>query len=298
MISPMFRSPVLQEKASDPEEIAKAMLNNLEAKIMEQDRLHKEETETLIRQQEMEYEKKEKERQKIKNQGLSEYQVLSAMTFLNALFNTVTGVCAWVPAVYEGQRVVIVSVPFLVWVFGNAGETNMNETKVKRFFGKLGEDAHPVFNGLDKVLQIDYNSEEFRNTLKTTPFKIPRKQRSSNADDFFVVPLAGWMGLMRRQGGECDINQMEANEKFGHWYAFHKNAYRNYRIFEGLKFTRLEQTKIPVMGVEWWGELFSPVVRECFGLEESECTHVIGWEKVVESKVPTYEEVKARVSFK
>lgn len=269
------------------------MIQQFKLYVEKEDKRKAEESRLAAEKLAREQEEEEAKRQ----QGLSESDVQFVMTCLCSLFSTVTGVCAWAPSVYEGQTVVIIYLPFLIWVLENAGY--MQDHQVRRFFGTGESSPHPVFDGLQQCGMVDFNSEEFRNALKTTPFKIPRRERKMNNQDFAVFAMTGWMQLIRTHNeGDVELDSLDdAKRLFGTNYAFAKNTLHSYKSkFGGLTFTEYEQTKVPAMGVPWWKELFSPVVRECFGLEDSECTHVAGCERVPGVKVNSHAEVKALVN--
>lgn len=199
---------------------------------------------------------------------------------LLSLFNTETGRCAWIPAAYEGVKVVVVSVALLRWFF----EANKEKYTVS------GED-------LSKYLQtcteqdINWGSDAARDLLLQTPFKAVAE--NLRCSQFFVTPVSDWIKRLQNPGKEVDVSlDVVVPKEFGHVLSVQKTCAKVPAI--GVYKISAERKRVmPAMGVKWWGELFSESVREFFGIS--------GEVHVVDSKVKTgiqhekYEVIRGRV---
>lgn len=197
---------------------------------------------------------------------------------LLSLFNTETGRCAWIPAVYEGIKVVVVSVALLRWFF----EVNKEKYTVS------GQD-------LSKYLQtcteqdINWGSDAARDLLLQTPFKAVAE--NLRCSQFFVTPVSDWEERLQNPGKEVDVSFVVPKE-FGHVLSVQKTCAK-VPAMGSYKISAERKRVMPAMGVEWWGELFTESVREFFGVSGE--VHVVGFKVKTGVKHEKYEVIRGRV---
>lgn len=202
-----------------------------------------------------------------------------------ALFNTATGVCAWIPAVYGETKVVIVSVVLLNWFFEsrcftvNGREYTVSAEAIKFFFETF-----------EKV-KMDWTTAKCRDFLLQTPFRAGQENNRSNL--FFVTSVEDWMERLQTATMELDVSvNIMVPKEFGHYLSFQNcrvPTLNNYRIPDEVKLI------MPAMGVPWWGNLFSDVVLECFGVSANTGGFHIVNSKVVEGVQHEFSATKDRV---
>lgn len=218
---------------------------------------------------------------------MDEHTAQHMLMLLRGLFNTVTGVCAWTPTLYGEQKIVVVSVPFVIWFLELPGNVNVTAAQVRTFFGKdLHASRSPALSSLGN-LNVVYKSDEFRDAVLATPFKLPNN-RNRYAEDFFVAHMDEWMQLMSAHKNMINVVldiSVPVPEAIGQRMALGGKRVRKKRY----TVHKSQLHTIPAMGVEWWTELFSPTVKECFGIGDGEFVHVLCCKKLYGSEPRAFE---------
>lgn len=170
---------------------------------------------------------------------------------LPSLINTKTGLMAWVPSVYYGESVVVVSIPTVLHVVKtyNLGE----EQDVFRIFGRSEGKEEVAFDEVD----IDYSSCMFKEMILTTPFR-PGRKNHVNKKFFFVSTADSWRQRFNNpEIGTCKV-PASVPSKIGQSYGVGLGLI-NSKVPE-LNYFKVEQElqcKIPVFGKEWGVHRFS-----------------------------------------
>lgn len=124
-----------------------------------------------------------------------------------------------------------------------------------------------------QCLEMDFQSAAFRTAILRTPFRLGKKNRTSNSKMFYICPVEKWQGFLQKLGCNSrgrfylDVNQMKsARESFGQEYAFSDKGLRIKQWMYSVPVN--EKPSIPAFGVTWWEELFSESVKKYFGMEQ------------------------------
>lgn len=221
------------------------------------------------------------------NLAVSEERLDRVVGIAKSLFSTAAGVHAWCPTEYRGSNVVVVSLDFLTWFFGEHSEDYLNSTEVRQC---LSEGIR-FYNPGASQPSVDTESKDFVKCLSGTPFNLGNNKKSRSAK-FYTTGTIQWMEMMVNIKSVDVSLDVVVPTSISQTYAMNGKRIRA----PGFTLRAQDLVRVPAMGVEWWTELFSPAVKECFGLEDSECTHVVGCEKVAGVKVRSYAEVKALVN--
>lgn len=116
------------------------------------------------------------------------------------MFNTLSGICGWVPALYQGQGVVIISLEVVNWFLSVPLVFTKNSTK----HIVTVEDVEKFLR--DKVCgggfsDVNWSDRSFYDTLMQTPFQpAPLTRPWANCKKFLVAPLDGFMEVVLKPG--------------------------------------------------------------------------------------------------
>lgn len=135
---------------------------------------------------------------------------------LRLLFNTKSGVCGWMPVMYKGESVAIVSLWIVKWLF--SGPFTRNGT---RYIVDFFEDVQNFFKTKFAKTAVDWCGSKFYDSVMQTPFKpFPIALPSLNSSKFFVAPLGGWMEVVLKPkldfaGVSLDLDISRVPAEFG-----------------------------------------------------------------------------------
>ena len=189
---------------------------------------------------------------------------------LPSLINTKTGLMAWVPSVYNGDSVVVVSIPTVVHVVKtyNLGV----EQDVFSIFGR-SEDEEVVLGEVD----IDYSSRMFKEMILTTPFR-PGRKNHVNKKLFFVSTTDSWRRRYNNpEIGTCKV-PASVPSKIGQSYGVGRGVVAS-KILD-LNYYEVDsdlQRQIPQFGKRWEARWFSDAFLSFFRIprERAGEVHVV-----------------------
>lgn len=198
-----------------------------------------------------------------------------------ALFNTFTGLCVWIPALFGDTDVVVVSVRLLTWFFQSQLFTVDGEMCLVTQQELLG-----LLDSCEE-LPIDWGSGAGIDLILQTPFRPDRGHR------FFVTRSEVWRELL---SAEVDVTielspDAVAPKALGQIFGLQSTPAKPIGLG---KLTPEIKKKLPAMGVEWWGDLFSQSVRDFFEVSSSQPFHVVN-SNVEEGTQNGYESIRTRV---
>lgn len=196
---------------------------------------------------------------------------LTVMRLLPCLFDSSTGIYAWIPVSHLGFSVVVVCIPILKWIVENVpiGLYSCKNDNVD--IRKMLEAQFKPYGG---VVNVDKRGTQFCDMILQTPFRVKDAE-------FFVVTSDSWKRFIAISvdGGcqemfECNGGQETSLRRYGEVYSVQKGksklgCFKGYTVNAGKKKT------IPAWGVPMWEELFTTPIKEYFGMV-GEVGHVRG----------------------
>lgn len=173
------------------------------------------------------------------------------------------------------MEVVIVSMKCMAWMLEfylpqlHSSPGVSPDKIIARFESVLGKQS--------ECLEVDFQSEAFRDAVLQTPFRLGRRGRNANSKMFFVCPARKWKNFLQtivpqnqRQITVDQSRSKSALANFGQRYAF---TDEKFKIMQWMyKIPQSKKACIPAFGMKWWKESFSQSVRTYF--ETAECVHV------------------------
>lgn len=234
---------------------------------------------------------------------------------LPLLFNSTTGIIAWIPVVYSGTAAVMISIPFLQWVVEYLLSKD-NKVGIEVDIKELLEEQFES----DDLVEVDFTSTtQFRNAVFQTPFRVASRldaikrankwvskpeekalKAEINASMFSVVNAESWKGFIKGivdsgSVGEFELTgteKAEVSSRFGQTLALEPGR-SEYKAF-WYEVNQKAKARMPAFGVPMWQEAFSTSIKEYFGIVEA--VHVIGSQAQVPWKVVrTFADTKADV---
>ena len=206
------------------------------------------------------------------------------------LFNSANGVMAWVPVFYAGILSIVICVPFLRWV-ADEMPVEMYSSKHKKVDIKAR--LEEKFQN-DDIVDVDFKSIEFRKAMFQTPFMVSSR-KDENASMFSVIKAAPWRSYVQSivQSdvgiGRFDLTAQQKKEVtmlFGQAMSL-KPGQTEYTAFR-YNLRQRNKKNMPAFGVPMWKELFSPAIREYFGMASNEEVHVDGTQARIQGNVLTF----------
>jgi hypothetical protein len=196
---------------------------------------------------------------------------------LSLAFDTVTGLCGWIPVTYLNQMVVVISEVF----FQNFLSGYVLQHSIGEYFRSLNQ------------VEVDWGSDEgFELVLKTPFFPCSKMSKRLHVVDFKSwreCLLLGEVG--NRTLTPLRIRSVESCLSMGQQFADPANTKKRRRTEKKVRkyYTiRADQKpSIPANGVEWWHDLFSPAILDFFSMGSEAC-HVVHCKLDVRREVKSY----------
>ena len=196
---------------------------------------------------------------------------MNLIWLLPCLFDSSTGIHAWIPVSYLGTVVVVVCIPMLQWIVENVPMGMYSCMKNEMNIRKMLELQFERHGG---VVDVDKSKNDFRDIILQTPFR-------AKGGEFFVATAATWKrfiaAVSMKEGCQerfkCNVGQEISLRRFGEVYSVKKGKTK-LGWFNGYTVNEKKKSTIPAWGVPMWEELFTSPIKEYFEMDKVE--HVRG----------------------
>ena len=229
------------------------------------------------------------------------------MPFIHTLFNGQTGVVGMCPVGYEDSggtmhKVVVASLPLLIWYFARAKEgVRVPELSIRSFFS----------SGYDFMLYPKLAYSDFVDVTLRTPFKIRAigsrgdRNEAYNRQNFLIFEGESVQKALAQAKVDyplktknlelllSDTRRTHTHGNDGNKIAYTQKSLRSMEsgpilIYGNKSFSMSEKARIPAMGYPWTVENYDlPYVREFFKTSKDlmRGRHIVGGEVLASSSV-------------